>query len=243
MLHAINQNKSKLYERYISKKRQDSAEGRRTQEDEITSIVFSPLEILPPKISGKLWHDLLKSKKSERLPNSPIVGSSHIFWPRTKDINGKPLEPDLVVTLNYESGEKIFIIIELKWNSPLSNKTTEFDQRNQLQIQWEDFKFDGGANANYHIFIGKETSEAIKAQEANDVWKGCLIKFNWFELLATINSPEFQTSNPELKNWSNLVCQFMSKVGIKAFRGFRSLQTHLLPEISQRSNLFWNNQK
>ena len=241
MLHAIVQNKTKMHERYLSRKHEDDIKGRRTQEDEITSIVFSPLEILPSKISGKLWHDLLKSKKAN-LPESQIVGSSHCFWPRVKDSNGKPLEPDLVVTLNYDTGEKKFIIIEFKWNSPLSNKASEDEQRNQLQIQWKDFKFEDGSNANYHIFIGKETSEALKAKSTNDVWGGCLITFSWFELLGAIKSLVQQPSNKDLKNWSDLICKFMSKLGIQPFNGFESFTPTLLPQAQQSEYVFWSNQ-
>ncbi|WP_419735663.1 hypothetical protein [Pseudomonas sp. COR18] len=56
MLHAYLRNKSALYHRYLPAKLRDPAEGRVTQEDEVTSIVFGPLEF-PLKDENEILQD------------------------------------------------------------------------------------------------------------------------------------------------------------------------------------------
>jgi hypothetical protein len=230
MLHAFSHRKSSLYRtRYVGRKLKDNETIRRTQEDEITSIIFTPLSFMPTDDVGNFWLGLL-SKKLTSVQNEKAKSCEMQFWPSGKDRQNHKLEPDMYLSILLESGKIMHVVVELKWNAPLSNK----DYGNQLLLQWEDFfkysdNFPKSLNHSdkYHIFIGKETSDAIAAISEKNVWlnqannETHLVAYSWFELLSLFKSDT--NNNPNMNNWLRLVGSFLENVGIRPFKGFAHL--------------------
>lgn len=126
MLHAFCQQKSRLYKRYLGHR--EEGEKRVSEEDEITSLLIGPLDYLPPQASGSFWRALIEREISESLtfPAGPIDRVRMKFWPR------RSIEPDLLVELDWCTGERRLLLVELKWNAPLSGD-------DQLHRQWNEF--------------------------------------------------------------------------------------------------------
>lgn len=213
MLHAIHKNKTRVYNRYKGHPTPD--EKRVSEEDEITSIVFSPLTFMSPEDNAYFWH-FISSKKLAINKSSPPLSSTIEMWPsRTSSETGNRIEPEILINLIYPD-TKITLIVELKWNAPLSE--------NQLQKQWCNFLESAEQENGVQIFIGRDTSTAIKAKEEPDKWidPNKLIILSWSEIIALLGSEDFKGSEI-LKSWSKLLCDFMSKLGIRAFKGFNEL--------------------
>ena len=232
MLQAINQGKSSFYKRYVGHREKDE---RVSEEDELTSLILGPLELMPGHLSAIFWGTLLSEFKNPYVPTGfPEKAEIH-FWKSRKNIaTGRSIEPDIVVDLMWPSGESFLLLIEMKWRSPLSGE-------DQLHVQWTEYLSEEERSKALHLFIAPETSEALIARGASDVWSGRLLAISWFDILSILQDKIRQNdlNYEHLMPWMNQVVALLDKLGIRPFRGFKDLK---LPEYSiskESKHLFW----
>lgn len=209
MLHAFSHKKSRLYKRYLGY-REDPAEKRVAEEDEITSLIMGPLAFLSPAAVGAFWLSLvrLRNPDHEFPAGAPTHADMH-FWPR----RGK-IEPDLRVDLAWGDDTRV-LLVEFKWRAPLSGE-------NQLHDQWEIYLRPDEHDHALHLFIGLDTSEGINALNRRDIWQGKLLMRSWFDVLtsvSTINSG----SALELRRWSEQVEKCLRLLAVRPFNGFDAI--------------------
>lgn len=150
MLHAFARNKSRAYQRYLGIR--DASEPRVSSEDEITSIIFGPLDFLPASDNWKLWRLVLQNHASRDMSGAlpPDYFSDSFspnactleFWPRKDKI-----EPDLLIKFSDGQGSLRSLLIELKWDAGISGD-------DQLEKQWLDYQT-GEHAFSLHVFIAK----------------------------------------------------------------------------------------
>lgn len=221
MLHAIARNKTRAYTRYLSVK--PPSEPRISAEDEITSILFGPLEFLPAADNWTLWQRILQSHASRDLsgplPSTYFAGFSPSacaleFWPRKDGI-----EPDLVIRFSDEWGAARSLLVELKWDAPLSGA-------DQLEKQW--LRYQHGEHAHsLHVFLAKEVGRQPEDQQpwscvdSDGAAASRLRRVQWHGFQSVIRqlaaAPD--TSAP-LRRWCVLAGGFLAQVGIRSFAGF-----------------------
>jgi hypothetical protein len=215
MLHAFNQKKSRLYQRYLGH-RDDTDEKRVAEEDEITSLIMGPLAFLSPAAIAAFWDALVRLRNPEHsFPAQAPTQATMQFWPRRHRI-----EPDLRVDLSWGAVSKI-LLIEFKWRAPLSSK-------DQLHDQWGIYLDEDERTRALHLFIGLDISEGLNAQNRKDVWQGKLIMRSWFDVLtstSTINAGV----GLELRLWSEQVKKCLDLLAVQPFTGFDSLAPPTLP--------------
>ncbi|MEG8200791.1 hypothetical protein SE916_01000 [Pseudomonas sp. 5FOS] len=220
MLHAITHNKSRVYERYLGHR--DPGEKRVSEEDEITALVMGPLAFLPAGAIGAFWMALAKKGKLGEFPEGPVTHAEMRFWPRKNRV-----EPDMLVELWWWT-EKWSLLIEFKWRAPLSGE-------DQLHKQWKNFLPPDEQKRALHIFIAPETSAGIEAKGREDIWKGHLLLFSWYDVLNTLH--ELKSSELLLRRWSEEVIGCLERLGIRPFCGFKKLGA--LELAPQRAEVFW----
>jgi len=84
-------------------------------EDEITSIIFGPMQYFPARDVWEIFRNLSGYAGINFWPIKMPESVKMHFWPKTG-----PVEPDLVIQF-YRGEENILnIILEVKWDAPLS---------------------------------------------------------------------------------------------------------------------------
>jgi hypothetical protein len=223
MLHAFNHGKSHLYKRYLGHR--EHGEKRVYEEDEITALIMGPLDYVPAPAAGLFWQGLLKCEGRSIHPAFPEAPVSHArmrFWPR------RGIEPDLVVELGWPSGERRILLVEFKWNAPLSGK-------DQLHRQWLEFLTDAERADAYHLFIAPEISAGLNALSNEDIWKGQLILHSWISVLNVVRDLRVSEFTG-LERWKAQMSRFLGKLGILRFQGFLSLSS---PTTISSASIFW----
>lgn len=243
MLHAFTRNKSRAYKKYLGEK--DPSEPRVCSEDEITSIVFGPLDFLSPADHWSFWKALLQGHASMhasgRMPPDFMEGFAPVeclldFWPRKNRI-----EPDIVIEFTDAVGESRSLVVELKWNAGVSGD-------DQLQKQWLDYQ-EGLHAQSLHVFIAKQMSElpsdrnAWSVSGANSMCSSRLRSVRWHDLRHEIAKlAASPTVSAGLIRWCKLTDAFLSLVGIRAFAGFHASR-HLAESNELRDDtqiVFWS---
>lgn len=233
MLQAINQGKSSFYKRYLGYREKKE---RVSEEDELTSLILGPLELMSSQLSAIFWGTLLSEFKIPYVPTNLPEKAEIAFWKSRKNIlTGRTIEPDIVVDLKWPSEENFLLLIEMKWRSPLSGE-------DQLHRQWTEYLSEEERKKAIHLFIAPETSEALKASGARDVWSGRLLAISWFDILSILqdkirkNDRNFEPLMP----WMNQVVALLDKLGIRPFRGFKDFKMPLNSTTKELKHLFWN---
>lgn len=225
MLHAINQHKTSFYKRYLGHR--DAEEVRVQEEDEITSLIMSPLAFLPPQEIGIFWERLVFAESKYEIRSDPVKRAKMFFWPRRNNI-----EPDMLVQLEWETGEKRYLMVEFKWNASLSGE-------DQLQNQWCNFLSDEERSAAYHIFIAPSVSCAITARRQNDVWHGRLVLRSWLQILSILNELTISSEGEGLFLWARQVMYLLQSIKIQPFTGFDKISGMTALPIIHGSPLFF----
>jgi len=215
MLHAFNQKKSRLYQRYLGH-RDDTDEKRVAEEDEITSRMMGPLAFLSPGAIAAFWDALVRLRDPEhRFPTESPTRATMEFWPRNRRV-----EPDLRVDLSW-GATTLILLVEFKWRAPLSSE-------DQLHDQWNIYLDDYERSRAIHLFIGLDTSEGLNAQIRKDDWQGRLILRSWFDVLTALSTIS-EGAGLELHAWSEQVQKCLNLLAIQPFRGFDALTLPTLP--------------
>jgi hypothetical protein len=202
-------------------------------EDEITSIFFGGLQLLPIKTIWSLFAKIAKQANihSDAFSSSP-TSANFEYWPRFDNI-----EPDLVINFKQDGRPLINIIVEVKWNSPLSPKcelVKQWSSRPKKSEEW------------IHLYITKQTSSRNFQDIKNSIdiaksglcdkpencqqpkcfshptnafssWKQGkkLAAITWPEIIA-ISKSVLENNDPTLKG----IEIFFQKQGIHLFNGF-----------------------
>lgn len=240
MLHAIARNKSRAYKRYLGAR--DMSETRVSAEDEITSLIFGPLEFLSALDHWTLWKLVLQSPSSARkcgpLPRGFFSDFSPSscqleFWPRKHNI-----EPDLVIRFADSRGETRSLLIELKWDAGESGA-------DQLQKQWLRYQ-ESEHDRCLHLFIAKRESITDVApwscREADGTKAVRLRAIRWHEFKHEIAKiPAASAASTPLKRWAFLVNGFLGRLEIRPFLGFHHAigLAEAIPDIENQGSSFW----
>lgn len=227
MLHAINQGKSGIYKRYLGHR--DGEEVRVNEEDELTALLLGSLALLPEQDVAVFWHHLLIYLQAPGYTSLLPVKANMIFWPSVPAEPKQRIEPDLMVELVWPEGQRISLIVELKWRAPLSGK-------DQLHRQWRYCLSDTEKNVGYHLFIAPETGAAIIAKGSNlgNIWNGRLLDVSWYRLIGM-----FDLLPSNLQPWAKQVRATLKKLGIQRFVGFKKLQATPVLGCVAGKPLFW----
>jgi len=218
MLHAFSRNKSRAYRRYMGVHEMD--EPRVNCEDEITSIVFGPLDFLSAADNWLFWNTLLNCASSKSasgpLPSgffddkfSPTVCELQ-FWPMKDRI-----EPDLLVRFIDATGQERSLLVEFKWNAPLSGN-------DQLEKQWKRYQKEH-QDTSLHVFIAKNLDD-IQGQQhrfwMND--EACRLRgVRWHTLRQEADKLDNSSlGTGEFRRWAGQVRNFLHLIGIRPFIGF-----------------------
>lgn len=210
MLHAIENKKSRLpFTRYVSASERQGE--RRTQEDEITSTIFGPLDFFSEEtvrsLIGKLFGFSLSSGSKLSLA----------FWPRYNHV-----EPDLVFTEQHSDGSRDAYVVEIKWNAPLGEEQVE---RQVQAIEAEDHLRLAG-----HLVLSRYAIDVAKPSR-NLTWMD--FKDHCLEL------SEENGIDPVAKKWAKMVCVFLEACEVRHFKGFDTIKSVAMDEHRDRDYLFW----
>jgi hypothetical protein len=242
MLHAFARNKSKAYKRYLGVR---NSEPRISAEDEITSLVFGPLEFLSAYDNWHLWKLVLQSHASTNVsgplpfdyfssftPNACFLD----FWPRKDNI-----EPDLVVRFTDEQGATRSLLVELKWDAGVSGE-------DQLEKQW--LQYQSGQHAtSLHVFIAKRARTLLpdvqpwSSCDANGSETSRLRAISWQDFKHEIAKLSgFSSASAPLRLWSSLASGFLGQLEIRPFIGFRAAVrlAEAIPNVGGENVHFWS---
>lgn len=225
MLHAFSGKKSQLYKRYLGHR--EAGEKRVCEEDEITALIMGPLDFLPACAAGAFWKAVIEKEAAYAelpFPAGPPRQASMHFWPRQK------IEPDLLVELTWPDGERRILLIEFKWNAPLSGQ-------NQLQRQWTEYLTCEQRRIAYHLFIAPDLSEGFNALGQDNVWKGRLVLRSWVTILETLQGMN-GLGGTGFERWKHQVSTVLGLLSVKRFQGFEGLRPYPLPPAGPC--VFWS---
>jgi len=225
MFQAFIRRKSRLYKRYLGYR--EPGERRVSEEDEITALIMGPLEYLPPEAQVLIWRTILEWHQPDPplpFPNTSVKDAQIRFWPRTT------IEPDLLVELEWMCGTRRIILVEFKWNAPLSGQY-------QLHRQWKEYLSKEQKKNAIHLFIGPETSPAINAISESNIWKGRLVARSWSNIASSLRKIKLNP-NRGLSVWSTQVISFLKLLNLNSFQGFDHLQPPSNPAI-KGNNVFF----
>jgi hypothetical protein len=227
MLHAVERNKTSLPQGRYGFVR-EASERRRTQEDEITSIVFGPLEFLDESDVARLWLHLI-GETPQSIDTAWSCGIT--FWPKKLGRDG--IEPDLCVELSPKSGETqaekhVLILVELKWRSKAGQDQIDRQKEHGEKIAAEGWHF--------HKMLISNDANAIEVKN--------LSKNSWIDLVETLKKFARHSRSDKISRWVNLVCTFLEGCGIRHFRGFAWIKVDASftpPSIGPA--IFWQSRK
>lgn len=229
MLHAFSHGKSRLYKRYGTERyrgHREADEKRVGEEDEITALIMGPLDYLPAEANDAFWRALIGAPTGGRaalLPVEPATRVQMHFWPR------RGIEPDLWVQMHWPGGEQRYLLVEFKWNAPLSGE-------NQLHRQWTEFIKPAEREQAIHVFIGPEISAALNAVAKGDIWGERLVLRSWMNVLEVLHHLTGARTTG-LERWSHQASAFLERLQVRRFQGFRDL---VPPSALPGQAVFWN---
>ena len=131
MIQAMIRGKSNLRSRYIGRNH-GLHDGRRTQEDEITSLMLGVLAYQPPAVVWAImrtWLVHLGVGKRIQLPELIDGLTCEVrFWPRSNYV-----EPDVVIDVFRFQKLELRVVVEAKWNAGESGEDQFKKQRQAFE--------------------------------------------------------------------------------------------------------------
>lgn len=245
MLHAFSGNKSRAYRYYVGHR--EGLGHRVSSEDEITSIIFGPLDFLPASNNWFFWRTALTSHETVAAsgplpgdffdPSFTPISCEMKFWMRRDNV-----EPDLVVDFLDAGGAARSILLEVKWDAGLSGD-------DQLLNQWTVFQA-GRHATSLHVLLAKQTDNlelraAPWSVDETDGRKSNRLRLlRWHGLHRDLHHVWSDALAPDpIRRWAALAAEFLSRVGIRPFVGFhQTVQLAASIEIATDEDVaFWRN--
>jgi hypothetical protein len=219
MINAIINNKTKIHGRYFLEKNVDKeCDGkRRTQEDEITSIVFSPFNYVSDSDAIIFFDSILGGYISKKYCLDEKLNLDVCFWPKRKNI-----EPDLMVDIRKHGRLVSKILIEIKWRSGPSGK-------DQIKKQWYEFLSDEERNLTKHLLISCKPIDMIYDHDLE-----CITWQTFRERLKK------DRGSNKLHMLVNCIDDFLERIGVWKFSGFNNIQTDIGIDFKKTDFLFFN---
>ncbi len=222
MLHACLKGKTKIPELRYRFNGRVANEKRTTCEDEIVSTVFGMLDFLPAKEVGSTIQPILAGAVKNRGMNIHIPDwlkndtdrSEVRFWERMGDV-----EPDILITLWNHQGEVFRVLIEAKWNSPLSEDQLLHQARKMQENLGE------GDESWIHVYLSKDI--VIDQDQHHDK----LVALTWLEFA------EFLPDQGNSK-YAQLCRSFLQSSGARRFNGFSRFHP-MTKNYADQEVIFW----
>lgn len=193
---------------------------RELSEDLITSTVFGMLKFMP---ADAMWHIVrsLFLPSDQAFPLGGCKCRSVEFWPLGfKDRLGR-VEPDIVFSFEFEDTTSVCVVVEVKWNAPVSQAQLR-RQRNAL-----DSACDNSVKV-YQAFLGKDAWSVGKAKRTDPLGAKLVDRWcTWSEVAfgSEMDYPSILPSESKMavEGWRVSVSSFLSRLGVVPFSGFSSL--------------------
>lgn len=191
-------------------------------EDAISSIVFDPLEYVPASESFDFLSQLFEGKPSafkaemiklhfwKKLRKSDSGWVSPENWSLTqqKVALDRHVEPDLIIEYSGERGEKRYYIIEVKWESPESER--------EMFKQWSILNVNIQRHA-MHILLQKNNVKSCSNPGA--------VICEWRQLVRKLQAWG-QQCGPQFNTWRERVTTLLPRLEsqLHSFAGFAHIQ-------------------
>jgi hypothetical protein len=221
VLHAVNHKKTNHCRGYLGHRTESTKPFK--AEDEITSIVFGPLDFMEDRQVCRFWQAVFAQIGKGDVFGDPVSARSSVrLWPRRPIPGniGKPKEPDAHIEFSWKDGTRVDILIEVKWRQPLVREKVEC----QLRQQWQEYLADDTRTDCWHFFIAPSIGDAISGQclQGQDIWpEGRLIPFTWMDLRNVLS--RLAGDHDGLARWAAATDCFLERIGVCRFRGFAHL--------------------
>lgn len=228
MLHSTTKKKGTLYKRYLGGR--DGKEGNVHEEDEITSAVLGPLDILADEDVFLFWTKLLGSAgHSDFFPTTRPLSIEMKMWDRRTTKDGV-VEPDVIVEMAWPDDRRT-LLIEVKWHSPLSGE-------DQLHRQWNFYLEQRERERGLHLLIAPDVAAGSEAKNKNDAWQGKLVLIQWLIIRSVLGG--LKNSKTAIGRWAMHADVFLERLHVQRFGGFGELQMDApLPAVLPPT-LFWD---
>jgi hypothetical protein len=213
-------------------------------EDLITAAVFGTAAYTEPELSMRMLRVIVGGEFP--FPEKPTAVEVEL-WPRTSGLQTRSwIEPD--VTIDITDGEPALLlrlIVEAKWNSPLSPK--------QAIEQWQYCASKAGNTWHFFVVRSKASVEAQLQTEAEialeilglkeyEVWQAHRRVISWFEisgrLTHAVGERSKTTLDHRLVRWAKGVLSVLKLFGEKPFEGFKHIKPCSVIQ-SERPTVFW----
>ena len=213
MLHAARKNKTRLpAQRYAAWSA--SGEARRTQEDEITSTIFGPLDFMPQEtvncIINAIFQDSCCTDDDE---------ISMELWPRIDRI-----EPDILFTKKSTDGSVMYFVIEVKWNAPLG-ETQVVDQIKAVRKERNP--------KNIKHMVLSRFSLPVGTLSENCTWMD-------FKERLQAGKKTYPRDDSIYGKWCELTTDFLEACNVRHFRGFGRTMENSICLPRNNKHIFWS---
>lgn len=194
MLHATHRHKTKLpYQRYAMHR--ELGDDRRTQEDEITSTIFGPLDFMQKTTANRIVNQLLEEDKD--LDSDVTIE----FWPRIANV-----EPDVLITRKTSAGVECYIV-EIKWNAPLGET--------QIQDQVNAVKSERHPDKLQHMVISR-FAQSVETPSTACTWMDFKDRF--------VPDANNGSNDSVFEKWRKLVTDYLETCNVRHFCGFKKIK-------------------
>lgn len=209
----------------------------RFSEDEITSIVFSPILMMnDTRLTWAFWKEVVEGT-GKTWPYVWIPESMKIeFWPKMQTLGGRLVEPDLLFSFLGPDELCLNIIVEIKWDSGLSSP-------DQLVKQW--FHKEDVRGECLHFYLTKSATKGLQSINDSieyaesvpdglnvDEWKDKLLALTW----GNVHQAASHFSKDSI--WAEAILIFLEKQGISSFTGFDWVKSLNCPFNVEESSFF-----
>ena len=205
MILACIQGKTQYHRRFQPKHLDEySTERRRTQEDELTSIVFGTFRYLSPTFVAKVAAMMLRESGLSGKVDDAWVSGSISLWERREGT-----EPDVILRLINQRKETFTLIVEVKWFAGEGDS--------QLEREWN-WLTQAERKSAAIIFLSKKPAESI--EESSTPRSQSLGFLTWLQFAAMLRRMEFSWNEEAELHWLDDLIAFLSMIGLASFKGF-----------------------
>lgn len=207
MIVASLHGKSKYAKRFSTRAFDEDShhEKRRTQEDELTSLIFGDARYLDNASAFSLMRAMLDAAALGHLLAEDQREVKIDFWELSDGT-----EPDVIVQLSAPGKATFLLLIEVKWNAGQGAAQLK------RELSWRN---SNGKVCDALIFLVRHGKHG--ADDTSAINSGKIGYLTWFELSEIFQTKFQQSSASSSSQWFYDHRQFLQKLGIKRFRGFQ----------------------